>query len=509
MKGRKLVESMTERVRLVAARSMAWVLAAMMSVAGHAGAQNIETHWVATWSAAPYLVESANMPPSPGLTNNTLRQVVRVSIGGDTLRLKLTNVNNAQATELKAVNIAVSGGGGKIDVATLKALTFAGKTSVTMAAGSTVTSDAVAFALTPSMRLAITILYGATSSNMTGHVGSRTNSYIASGDKTTAADLTGSVSTPHWYSINTIEVRAPNAARAVGIIGNSITDGYGLTPDLQNRWTDIFSQRLLANEKTKNVAVLNMGIGATTVLGTSQTAGVVRFQRDILDQQGIGWVIIYHGVNDIGSSNASAASLIAGLRQMASAAKAKGLKVYGATIIPFNGNAYYSTAHEAVRRDVNDFIRHDTVYDGVIDFDKTMRNPSDTTKMKEALKNDWLHPNTDGYKAMGESIDLKLFESGISEAIGRSGAGRTEVSLYGTKSANGRAAVRFAIPEESRVSLEIRSLQGKVAAELAGRTFAAGEHVVEMERDLPQGVYLCSLHAKGIAETRRVVVTGR
>ncbi|QQS06898.1 MAG: SGNH/GDSL hydrolase family protein [Fibrobacterota bacterium] len=468
-----------------------------------------DNHWVATWSAAPYLVESANMPPSPGLTNNTLRQVVRVSIGGDTLRLKLTNVNNTQATELKAVNIAVSSGGSKIEAATLKSLKFNGSASASLAAGASVTSDPIAFPLTPSMRVAITILYGATSSNMTGHVGSRTNSYIVSGDKVTATELTGSVSTPHWYSINTIDVRTPQAAQAVGIIGNSITDGYGLTPDLQNRWTDIFSERLLANEKTKNVAVLNMGIGATTVLGTAQTAGVTRFQRDILDQQGIGWVIIFHGVNDIGSSNASSANLIAGLKQMASAAKAKGLKVYGGTILPFNGNSYYSAAHETVRKEVNYFIRHDAVYDGVIDFDKTMRNPSDTTRLQAAVNNDWLHPSTAGYKVMGESIDLKLFENGISGAIGQPTLGRTGTSLEWTKSASGASAVRFEIPAESYVSLRVRSLNGRVTTELAGRTFAAGSHTVELAQDLPQGVYLCSIHAQGVAETRTIYVAGR
>jgi len=366
-------------------------------------------HWVGTWSAAPYLVEAANMPPSPGLTNNTLRQVVRVSIGGDTLRLKLTNVNNAQPVALKAVNVAVSLGGSKVDPATLVPLRFGGSASATMNAGSSVTSDPFAFKLEPGTRVAITIAYGATSSNMTGHVGSRTNSFLVAGDKATAAELTGSVQTPHWYSINTIDVLGPKQATCVGVIGNSITDGYGLTPDLQNRWTDILSQRLLANSSTAQVGVLNMGIGATTVLGTGQTAGVVRFQRDILEQSGLGYVILFHGVNDIGSSNASASSLIAGLQQMIAAARAKGVKVYGGTILPFNGNSYYTTAHEAVRRDVNAWIRTGGAYDAVIDFDKAMRDPSDTTRLQAALKNDWLHPNTEGYKAMGESVDLELF----------------------------------------------------------------------------------------------------
>jgi lysophospholipase L1-like esterase len=367
--------------------------------------------WVGTWSAAPYLVEAANMPPSPGLTNNTLRQVVRVSIGGDTLRLKLTNVNNSQAVEFKVVNIAISTGNGAIQAATLKSLRFQGNASATLAPGASVTSDPLAFALAPDAQVAITIVYGATSSNMTGHVGSRTNSYIVSGDKATDPTLSGAVKTPHWYSINTLDVRAPISTKTVAVIGNSITDGYGLTPDLQNRWTDVFSRALLKNQETNDVGVLNMGIGGTTVLGTAQTAGVVRFQRDVLDQAGLGWVVIYHGVNDIGSSNASASALIAGLKRLADAARAKGVKVYGATLIPFNGNAYYSTAHEAVRRDVNAWIRAAGNFDAVIDFDKTMRDPADTTRMKSALKNDWLHPNTEGLRVMGESVDIQLFRT--------------------------------------------------------------------------------------------------
>lgn len=401
-------------------RHLVLPLALLCSTAfAQASASDSLRKWVGTWSTAPYLVEAANMPPSPGLTNNTLRQVVRVSIGGDTLRLKLTNVNNAQNVVLKAVNVAVSQGGSKIDPATLTPLRFGGGTSVTMAAGSSVTSDPFAFRLDPSMRVAITIVYGSTSSNMTGHVGSRTNSYLVAGDKATATELTGSVSTPHWYSINTIDVLAPKSASCVGIIGNSITDGYGLTPDLQNRWTDIFSQRLLANPATAQVGVLNMGIGGTTVLGNAQTAGLVRFQRDVLEQSGLGHVIIFHGVNDIGAANATAANLIAGLKQMVAAARAKGAKVYGGTILPFNGNSYYSTAHESVRREVNAWIRTSGTYDAVIDFDHVMRDPSDTTRMKSALKNDWLHPNTEGYKVMGESVDLKLFAT-IPSAIDRS-----------------------------------------------------------------------------------------
>jgi lysophospholipase L1-like esterase len=390
---------------------LGFVLGSLMmgSLALVAHSADSTKHWVGTWGAAPYLVESNNMPPSPGLTNNTIRQIVRVSIAGDTVRLKLTNINNAQSVVFKAVHLAVSKGGSAIDVATLTSLKFAGNSSLTLNAGAAAMSDPVAFPLTPSMRVAITINYGATSSNMTGHVASRTPSYLIAGDKSTAADLAGSVETLHWYSIANIDVLAPKSAGAVAIIGNSITDGYGLTDGKQNRWPDMFSEKLLKNATTQEVGVLNMGIGATTVLGTAATAGVVRFQRDILEQPGVRWAIIYHGVNDIGANNAKASDLINGFKTMVTAARAKNLKVYGATLIPFNGNAYYSAAHESGRNEVNTWIRAAGNFDGVIDFDKTMRNPSDATRMIANLSNDWLHPNAEGYKVMGESIDPNLF----------------------------------------------------------------------------------------------------
>lgn len=418
------------------------ILGSLLPPAVDAASTDSTKHWVGTWSAAPYLVEAANMPPSPGLANNTLRQVVRVSIGGDTLRLRFSNADNTTAVVLKSASIAVAKTGSVIDAATSKALSFGGGAGTTMAAGASATSDAVAFALAPGMRVAITIVYGATSSNMTGHVGSRTNSYILAGDKSASADFAGSVSTPHWYSINTLEVRAPLSTSAVAVIGNSITDGYGLVPDLQNRWTDIFSQALLANPSTQNVGVLNMGIGATNVLGTGQTTGNVRFQRDVLEQNGLRWVIIFYGVNDIGGG-AGSASLIDGLKKMGSAAKAKGLKVYGATITPFNGNSYYTVSHEAVRQEVNKWIRTGGFYDAVIDFDRAIRDPADTTRMQAALKNDWLHPNTDGYKALGQSVDLKLFTTDPSSVRDRRGQGKAAVPRSRLELRGGSLRIEF------------------------------------------------------------------
>ncbi|MGB2867616.1 MAG: hypothetical protein WBD36_04140 [Bacteroidota bacterium] len=187
------------------------------------------TKWVGTWSTAPQLVEPGNMPPSPGLTNNSLRQVVRVSIGGDTIRVKFSNEFSTSAVTMNSVQIAVSTGGNAIDISTNKELKFNGNSQVSMNAGVAVTSDPIAFALTPRMDVAITIYFGQTSASVTGHPGSRTTSYIIAGNTTTTTDFTGAVTTDHWYNINTIDVLAPSTAACVAILGNSITDGRGST----------------------------------------------------------------------------------------------------------------------------------------------------------------------------------------------------------------------------------------------------------------------------------------
>ncbi|MBN2188630.1 MAG: hypothetical protein JW699_04190 [Chitinispirillaceae bacterium] len=368
-------------------------------------------HWVGTWSCAPYAVASGNTPPSPYIANNTLRQVVRVSIGGDTLRVKFSNKTCATAVTVNAANIAVSTGGSAINASTIRQLTFSNNTSVTMGAGTTVTSDPVAFALTPSMRVAISIYYGqaASTTDMTGHVGSRTDSYLLTGNQASSATFSGAAITAHWYHINTIDVWAPNAAAAVAVLGNSITDGYGLSGGLQNRWPDMFSQALLNNAPTAQVGVLNLGIGGTNVAGTGATTGATRFQQDILGQSGAKWVIILYGINDICASNSSAATVTAAYQTMVAAAHAQNMKVYGATITPVNGHTYFTTAHEAVRSAVNAWIRTPGHFDTCIDFDKTIRNPSDTTRLQAAYSYDWLHPNAAGYQLLGESIDLNLF----------------------------------------------------------------------------------------------------
>jgi lysophospholipase L1-like esterase len=467
---------------------------------------------VGTWACAPY--EAGTNTPSKELTGNTLRQIVRVSIGGDTLRVKFSNITCPNAVSIKSVNIAVSPDGTKsaITASTIKELKFNGLANVTMNAKSEVTSDPIAFDLKPSMRLAITIYYDQckTSSDMTFHYGSRTNSYLLTGDKTTSADFSGATVIERWYTISTIEVLANKTAAAVAVLGNSITDGYGLSGGLQNRWTDVFSEALLKNKATEQVSVLNLGIGATLVTGASNGAksGVDRFQHDILEQSGVRWVIIFYGVNDVGASK-SASDIINGLKNMVVAVRAKdtNIKVYGATITPFMGynNTNY-TRNDQIRIGVNKWIRTAGNFDGVIDFDNAIRNPSDTTRLQAAYSNDWLHPNAAGYKLMGESIDLKMFElppvnvRNVDDHKGYA-SGAISSKLY-----NSTTTITFEIPRESFVSLKVYSILGKEVAELAGKNLSSGKHIIDLTgSNLANGTYTYTLKAGDFSASRKMV----
>jgi lysophospholipase L1-like esterase len=372
---------------------------------------------VGTWSTAPQLVEPKNMPPEPGLTDNTLRQIVRVSIGGKKLQVKFSNEFSAGDLQMKSVQIAVSTGGWNIDPSTVKMLTFNGKTDVVISPGMTITSDLVSFKLKPRTDLAITIYYGQVPKDLTGHPGSRTTSYILAGNNNSSPDFAASVPTDHWYTITGIDVKSSKAA-AVAIIGNSITDGRGSVTNKQNRWPDILSERLVKNKLTENVGVLNLGIGGNCVLKTCLgQAASARFERDILNQHGVKWLIILEGVNDIGQTPDSltamhvADDLIEAYEKMADEAHAKNIRVYGGTILPFGKSFYYTAFHEEARKKVNEWILRCNSFDAVIDFDKVLRDPKDPISLLPELQSgDFLHPNENGYKVMGETIDLKLFE---------------------------------------------------------------------------------------------------
>jgi lysophospholipase L1-like esterase len=460
--------------------------------------------WVGTWSTAPQLVETGNMPPSPGLTNNSLRQVVRVSIGGDTLRVRFSNEFSISAVTMKSAQIAVSTGGSTINASTNKELKFNGNSEVTMNAGVAVTSDPIAFNLTPRMDLAITIYFGQTSTTVTGHPGSRTTSYILAGNTTTTTDFTGAVTTDHWYNINAIDVLAPSTAACVAILGNSITDGRGSTTNLQNRWTDVFSESLLKNSNTQQVGVLNLGIGGNCVLsGGLGPTGVSRYDRDILNQQGVRWAIVFEGVNDIGGvSSATAATttpnnLIAAYKQMIVKAHTKNIRIYGGTILPFKGNSYYNQYSELCRNTVNQWTRTKGNYDAFIDFDKAMRNPQDTTRLVSTYQNDGLHPDAAGYKTMGESIDLNLFTGSDTTTLGVNSIKTIDGYVLGQNYPNPfnpATNISFYIPSRSFVSLTVFDLLGREVATIVSEEMSTGTYSQEWNAvGFPSGVYFYRL----------------
>lgn len=371
-------------------------------------------NWVGTWATAPQLITSDNNPPQPGLSNNAIRQIVRVSIGGHSLRLKLSNLFSDSPSNIKSVFIAVAKDGSKINTKTVKYLTFDhGKKDVTIPAGSSVFSDPLEYNLQPLQCISITINYGEMPKQLTGHPGSRTTSYIVSGEATPKTNFSKSATTEHWYSICGIDVDAPAEAGCIAVLGNSITDGRATTTNMQNRWTDILATQLHNNPATSNLGVLNLGIGGNSVngWGNGQNAAT-RFNRDILDQSGVKYLIIFEGVNDLGCTNdgvRTANELIATYKRMIAKAHSHGIPVYGGTITPFKNHSYYSEQHEIGRGLVNQWIRYSGYFDAVIDFDKTMRNESDTLSLKPTMQDDYLHPNAAGYKLMGESVDLNLF----------------------------------------------------------------------------------------------------
>jgi len=372
--------------------------------------------WVGTWATARQLVEPNNMPPAPGLSNNTLRQVICVSIGGKRLQMKFSNEFGKSPLTMKVVQIAVSKGESLIDESTTKMLTFNGLTEVTIQPGTEITSDPLSFNLKPRTEVAITIAFGETSPTLTGHPGSRTTSYLIANNQTSKnTDYTHAINTDHWYVICGMEVES--SASAVAIIGDSITDGRGSGANKQNRWTDIFSMNLLKSNPGKQTGVLNLGIGGNCVLrgGLGPTA-LNRFDHDILQQKGVKWLIIFEGVNDLGSTRDSAAAskvasgLIAAYKNMITEAHARGMKVYGGTITPIKDSFYYKDFRETARNTVNEWIRKSGNFDAVIDFDKVLEDPKKPfTILSEAQSGDNLHPNELGYKLMGEAVNIDLF----------------------------------------------------------------------------------------------------
>ena len=368
-------------------------------------------NWVGTWATAPQTVVRSFMPYNNCMTNRSVRQVVKVSIGGDVIRLKLSNIYSMQPVEIRSIYIAHAKDSFSIDAKSAQYFKFSNSYKTVIPAGKQIVSDALKFKLRNLERVAITINYTSAPEVPTVHMGSRTTSYIMKGVTNAHSNFEKAFRENHWYNISGIDVYTmSNNMSAIAIMGNSITDGKCSTDNAQNRWPDVMSEMLQLKHKITNQGVLNLGIGnnRVTVPGGFGALAKERFDRDILMQSGVKKVIIFEGINDIGAAKSGnsetvARQIIESIQGMVRKAKAQKKKVYLGTITPFKGAGYYSHFHEAARLYVNDWIRSQAKnVDGILDFAKLLQDPNDDRRMKrEYASNDWLHPNPAGYKAMG------------------------------------------------------------------------------------------------------------
>ena len=383
-----------------------------------------QPHWIATWGTAP--VARANDHHAFTMPT-TLRQIVHVSLGGSTVRVVLTNELGTTPLTIDESAIALPAASGAIQPNSSVPLTFNGHPAITIPPGSIAVSDPIPFNLAPLSDLAISLsIAGQAIPTLTQHDLSLETNYIASFDQVTAPTLKDAATTEVWDFIKGVEVEAPpsvskseSPSATIVAFGDSITDGWHSTSGTHNTWPDLLAARLHANPSTRNLAVINQGIGGNRVLHDGWGPNALsRFDSDVLAPSGVKYVILLESINDIGHAYdttkpydiVSANDLITGLTQLITRAHAHNLKVIGATLTPYMGCGYSSPAGDAVRQTINQWIRTTTLLDGVIDFDKATRDPTNPSIFSPtADSGDHLHPGDAGFHQMANSIDLTLF----------------------------------------------------------------------------------------------------
>jgi lysophospholipase L1-like esterase len=379
--------------------------------------------WVGSWATAVQGVAGA---PSQ-YNNQTIRLIVRTTVGGNQVRVRLSNELGSERVLVGAAHIALRNAAASIVLGTDRTLTFGGAPSITIPPGAPVLSDPVTLDVPPLSDLAVSVYLPHPTSVTTVHLLALQTSYRSppdSGDLTGDDTLLTPTSIGSWPFLTGVHVRASKRAGAIVILGDSITDGAGSTFNANRRWPDVLSERLQARPAVDHLGVLNQGIIGNRLLRPGEgpvslllgPAGLARFDRDVLTQAGIRYLIVLLGINDLGtppSEEVSVDELIAGYRQLIERAHQKGIKVLGATLSPFEGTTMpivYSPEAEEKRQAINEWIRTSNEYDGLIDFDRALRDPSHLTRLLPLYDSgDHLHPNDAGTKAMGEAIPLRLF----------------------------------------------------------------------------------------------------
>ena len=369
-----------------------------------------ESTYFTTWATAVYQTES----PKIELTNNSIRQIVHISASGDNLRLRLSNKAGKTKLEIKEATIAdsLTQGTGEILTNTLTSLTFnGGKTSIVIPPGEELYSDTISYSLKALSEVAISIHFGETPENLTGHPGSKTYSFIEEGNKVFEKTVSSENKIAHWYIISAIEVSSNPRKKTIVCFGDSITDGTGSTNDKQNRWPDLLSTKLHLNKETSDIAVVNKGIGGNRIT----TQGLERFSYDVLQVKGISHIIVLYGVNDINHLNATSAEIISAYKSIISQAHKNNIFVYAGTILPYGKHGSWTDKREKNRQEANAWIRNtkkeDGGFDGFFDFDELIRDPENPHAMYSSYDcGDGLHPSPEGYQQLVQAIDnLEIF----------------------------------------------------------------------------------------------------
>ncbi|OJD20033.1 hypothetical protein AJ78_00049 [Emergomyces pasteurianus Ep9510] len=399
-------------------------------------------HWVATWASMPQLTEPANLPPRPFnetgrvFFNSTIRQTLRMSIGSDIIRVRISNAFGAADLPITAVTVAlpgseVSGGTGArtIQAQTSQALTFSGSQNYTIPSGALAVSDPINFRIKPESVLTISIYLadGQKTNFLTSHPESHTTSHLSLGNYVSVQDLTdpSTQSVEHWYFVSAVEAWAPHSSKAFAIIGDSITDGTGSDTNMNNRWPDRLLSKM-QKQKTgllAQIAVISQAVSGNRLLNDGRGPNALsRIDRDVIALSGVGYAMIFEGVNDIGNAPATtqaqaavAERIIAAYKQIITRIHSTGIPVFGATIAPFMApdpelQHYSEPARNMARQKVNAWIRTSGAFDAVVDFDMILADPKNRSRLLSKYNSgDYLHPSVSGYQAMADAFPLDIF----------------------------------------------------------------------------------------------------
>jgi lysophospholipase L1-like esterase len=401
------------------------VLIVMLAVAQAAAAQE---HWVTSWTAAPQAPRVGGPPnaaAAPTVFNDqTIRMIVRTSLGGRRARVVLTNAYGNVPLKVGAAHVAIRSKDSAIAAGSDRALMFNGKPSVTIPQGAQMVSDSVDLNIPQLTDLAVSVYISGDSGQLTTHATGLHTTYIAKGNAAAESMLNDAATTRSYYFLAAIDVMAPADAGAIVAFGDSITDGATSSNDANRSWPSMLAARMLTTPGAPKLAVLNQGISGNRLLADGAgVSALARFDRDVLSMSGVKWIMLMEGINDIGVTTTTrgnappqnavtADDLIAAMKQMIERAHSHGIKVIGCTLTPYEGAAYYSEKGEEVRQAVNRWIRTGGAFDAVVDFDKATQDSSNPKTFLAAFNDtDHLHPNDAGYKAMADAVDLKIFSS--------------------------------------------------------------------------------------------------